>query len=89
MPNKIYLASPVGSNGIAIVWKKKDHTLNFSGWFDSFVGIEGGVLSLREFFDRLNITEKDCKDAFNEESVLLNKVENKTEKKAKKKKILF
>ncbi len=64
MPNKIYLPNPTEDNGIVIVWKKKEHILSFSGWFDSFVEIEGGAISLEEFFKEIGITKKDCDKAF-------------------------
>lgn len=53
------------SSGINVTWTPSAQRLDISGWFDSFVGIEGGSMSLREFFDELGITEKDCVLAWN------------------------
>ena len=41
-----------------------DEDLDIGGWYDSLVGIETHSLQLREFFDKLGITEKDCIKAF-------------------------
>lgn len=46
------------------MWTKTAQRLNINGWYDSFVGIEGDEMSLREFFDKLGITLKDCEKAF-------------------------
>lgn len=47
--------------GIDITWTKRSDCLRIGGWFDHFVGIESENFTLREFFDKLGITEKDCK----------------------------
>lgn len=53
-------------NGIMIRYTKSKRMLDISGWYDRMVGIEGQMLTLREFFDRCGITRKDCERAFNE-----------------------
>jgi len=62
MPTKMQFAR--NSSGIDVTWTKSAQRLDFSGWYDSCVGIEGDSMSLREFFDTLGITEKDCKKAW-------------------------
>jgi hypothetical protein len=67
MPKTVYF--PISddqrrNSGIDITWTKSRQSLWISGWYDSFVGIEGQSVSLREFFDLLGITEKDCRKAF-------------------------
>jgi hypothetical protein len=64
MPKTIYLPKDASRSGIAIEWTKTTKRLYIHGWYDSFVGIEGEGMSLREFFDRLGITENDCRKAF-------------------------
>lgn len=54
-------------SGISIEFTKKAGCLSISGWYDSFVGITGERVTLREFFDRTGITESDCKMAFKKE----------------------
>ena len=67
MPKTVYF-SPGDRSGISVVWWKTTGRLSFGGWYDSMVGIEGENVTLREFFDRLGITEKDCQKAFKDES---------------------
>ena len=50
--------------GISVSFTKSTQRLSISGWYDSTVGIEGAQMTLREFFDRVGINEKDCKWAF-------------------------
>lgn len=54
-------------SGIDITWTKSDQNLSISGWYDTCVGIEGEVLTLKKFFDLLGITKKDCEKAFKDE----------------------
>jgi hypothetical protein len=67
MPKTIYLGPKDDKwkhSGINATWYKTKQELCISGWYDGMVGIEGECLTLREFFDRLGITEKDCRKAF-------------------------
>jgi len=63
MPNKIYL--PAGdsgeSSGISISWTQSTECLYISGWYDSFVGIEGTSMTLQELIDKLGIKDKTIK----------------------------
>jgi hypothetical protein len=54
-------------SGITIEWFKTSQRLDIYGYYDTYVGIEGGSLTLRQFFDLFGITEKDCAKAFREE----------------------
>ena len=64
MPKTIYLPERTGSQGIDITWTPSYQRLDLGGWFDTFVGIETVSITLREFFDKLGITEKDCEKAW-------------------------
>lgn len=66
MPKCIYLPrdGECRGSGISIRWTPSAQRLDFDGWYDSCVGIEGEAFTLREFFDVIGITEKDCKRAF-------------------------
>jgi hypothetical protein len=64
MPKTIYLTNDDADNGINITWTPSRQQLYISGWFDSFVGIEGKSMFLIDFFTELGITEKDCIKAF-------------------------
>ena len=64
MPKNFYLPPNCNSSGIEVRWTKSAQRIDISGWYNSFVGLEGGSLSLKEFFDKLGITEQDCKKAF-------------------------
>jgi hypothetical protein len=66
MPKQIIL-SEYPSTGIKIRWTPTSSRIDVNGWFDSLFCISGGSLTLREFFDRLGITEKDCAKAFKEQ----------------------
>lgn len=55
--------------GIDIQFNKKQSTIYISGWYDSCVGIEGEELSLKEFFEKCGITQKDCEKAFKDQKV--------------------
>lgn len=64
MPKKIYLPDDADHSGIDITYTRSAQRIDVSGWYDSCVGLEGGLMTLKEFFSRLGITEKDCKKAF-------------------------
>ena len=67
MPRVLELTDPeYGSSGIQITWTPSARRLDFFGWYDSCVGIQGDSFSLREFFDKLGINKKDCEKAFEE-----------------------
>ena len=61
---QIDLTDEWGHSGIDITWTPSAQRLSFGGWYDSFVVIESHSFRLREFFDALGITEKDCTKAF-------------------------
>lgn len=50
--------------GIDVAHIKSANTLRISGWYDGCVGISGGEITLADFFFKLGITEKDCRQAF-------------------------
>jgi hypothetical protein len=62
MPNTIHLTKSHANSGISITWKKTSQRVSIGGWYD---GRES--MTLRELFDLLEITEKDCKKAFKNE----------------------
>lgn len=64
MPKTIYLKKDYSNSGIDITWTKTTQRITIGGWYDGCVGIEGESLTLREFFNRLGITEKDIRKAF-------------------------
>lgn len=72
MPTTIYLPDQhpdsqtyfAQRSGVSVTWTRSAKRLDISGWYDGCVGIENTGLSLREFFDRLGITEKDCQQAW-------------------------
>ena len=63
-PKKLFLPEDADHSGIDISYTKSTNTLRIGGWYDGFVGISGGEMHLAEFFSKLGITEKDCKQAF-------------------------
>jgi hypothetical protein len=63
-PKKIHLPEDARHSGIDITYVKSANWLKIGGWYDSMVGISGGELHLADFFSKLGITEKDCKQAF-------------------------
>ncbi len=70
MPKTIYFPdSAMDSSGIDITYYKIKRELYIGGWYDSCVGIQGTRLTLRQLFDRLGITEKDCRKAFKDETI--------------------
>jgi hypothetical protein len=64
MPRTIKLGND--NTGITITWTPSASRLDINGYFDEFVGIEGGSFTLAEFFKDLGITEKDVRKAFKE-----------------------
>ena len=50
--------------GLDVTWTKTTQRLRFGVWYDSFVGIDGDSMTLREFFDALGITRKDTDRAW-------------------------
>lgn len=64
MPKTIYIPSNASRQGIDITWTKTKATLRIGGWYDSFVGLAPADFTLRQFFDDLGITEKDCLNAW-------------------------
>lgn len=64
MPKTIYIPKDAKSDGVDITWTPSAQRLDIGGWYDSFVGIGHESMTLREFFERLGITEKDCQKAF-------------------------
>ena len=64
MPKRLDLSDESGRSGIDITWTPSAQRLVIGGWYDSFDGIESHELTLREFFGKLGITEKDCAKAF-------------------------
>ena len=64
MSETAYFPEDAKRIGIDIRWTRSSQRLDIGGWYDSFVALDGGSVSLREFFDRLGITEKDCKNAW-------------------------
>lgn len=67
MPKTAYFPRSGGKrSGIDVTWTKTAQRLDIGGWYDSFVGIESDSLTLREFFDLMGITAKDCERAFRE-----------------------
>ena len=46
--------------------------LEFYGQFDGSFHLSGGNLTLSEFFDKLGITEENCRDAFVELAISKN-----------------
>lgn len=67
MKQRIDITDEYSSSGISITYVKSRKTLWVSGWYDSFVGIQGRSLSLAEFFNELGISEKDLKSVFKKE----------------------
>lgn len=66
MPTSYFPRTGPERSGIGVDWSRKTCHIKLWGWFDSACGIEGDSLTLREFFDELGITEKDCQKAFKE-----------------------
>lgn len=75
MPKKMWMPREAtqlesGRQGLDVTWTPSAQRLDFGGWYDSFVGIQGDSMTLREFFDALGITKKDCAKAWKQSNVL-------------------
>ena len=64
MPKRLDLSDETGRSGISVTWTPSAQRLDIGAWYDSFVGIEGDSMTLRQFFDKLGISKKDCAKAF-------------------------
>ena len=65
MPKTVYFCTrDFSHSGVDITWTKTANRLNIGGWYDGCVGIQDEAVTLREFFDRLGITEKDTQRAW-------------------------
>lgn len=62
--SKLSIAKDYDRSGIDVNYVKSRKMVYISGWYDGIVGIEGGEFTLQEFFNKLGITEKDCREAF-------------------------
>jgi hypothetical protein len=60
MPKRIYIPADASDAGIDVTGTPTAQRLDFGGWFDTCVGLGGESMTLREFFDRLGITQRDC-----------------------------
>lgn len=58
-PKTIYF-SDYPSSGVNVTYFKSSNTLLIGGWYDSMVDINGGKITLADFFSRLGITEEAC-----------------------------
>ena len=68
MPTKIYIGPDWQKRaGISIEWTPSKQRIDISGFYDGCVAIDGESMTLYEFFDRLKITEVDCRRAFRKE----------------------
>lgn len=54
------------TNGITLRYIKTREELDFYGWYDHFVGIEGGSISFVEFCKLLGIEAKTLRKAIKE-----------------------
>ena len=66
MPKIIHLCSPKDRDGILVKYIPSGMVLDFRGWYDGSVGIEGRKLGLGEFLSELGITGKDCEKAISD-----------------------
>lgn len=64
MPKTAYFSMDSDREGIDIKWTPSTQRLLIGGWYDGMVGIQGTELTLKEFFDKLGITEEQCRKAF-------------------------
>ena len=64
MPKTIYIPEDATHSGVSITWTPSAKRIDISGWYDSFVGIAPGSMTLMEFFSKLGIKKKDCLNAF-------------------------
>jgi hypothetical protein len=56
-PKKIEIGD--SSSGIQVVYVKSKKRISLFGWYDHYVGIQGGSMPIKEFCEKLNITAKD------------------------------
>lgn len=70
MPTTIILPEDARFSGIDITWTPSASRLDIGGFYDGFCGIENQSLSLAEFFQYLNITEKDIRKALKNKGVI-------------------
>lgn len=54
------------SSGITVSYVKSRESLSIHGWFDHFVGIEGGSISFVEFCKALGVEKKTLMKALEE-----------------------
>jgi hypothetical protein len=66
MKEAYFCVSDHSHEGISIRWTRSRGALYVSGWYDGFVGIQGEEVPLREFLQRIGITEADVRKAFKE-----------------------
>lgn len=57
--SKMLRFSQGGRSGVEVAYVKSRGVLRIGGWYDSFVGIEGEEISLRDFLFQLGITAND------------------------------
>jgi hypothetical protein len=75
MPKTLYISEGYSnSTGIRVTYTKSRRAVYISGWYDSFVGIDGKEFTLKEFFSALGVTQRDCDSAFKEPSKPLEQV---------------
>lgn len=67
-PKVAYFPPNADRDGIDVCFTKSRNSIRIGGWYNSFVGVESTELPLKEFFDKLGITESDCKKAFLKET---------------------
>lgn len=53
--------SPYGSSGITVSYVKRRRAVGVYGWYDSFVGLEGGEMSLSDFLAQLGVSDADLR----------------------------
>lgn len=61
------VVNPAHFGNVVIEYRKRSGLLAISGWYlvpYGAAGIDGEVLPLKEFFERLGITQKDCEKAW-------------------------
>ena len=68
MAKRLDMPGSCRHSGIDITWTPSAQRLDVGGWYDTCVGLETHSLTLRQFFDELGITEKDCAKAFKQTS---------------------
>lgn len=52
------------SSGVDITFTRSRGMIRVGGWYDHMVGITPVDISLKEFFERIGITKKDCDRVF-------------------------